>query len=1061
MLRRSALAVITALAGACSSPDTAPRELVADVLDATTAECPNGGRRIVFGYDDDGDGALDAAEITDTAVVCDGAPGADGTSPLVWRIATADEPPGEACPHGGLRVSTGVDTNDDGNLDDEEATDVRFVCSGAAADVRIDGERLAPGAECSAGGLRLSSYRDANADGVAQPNEIVDEIVLCDPARAIVRTSSVAEGSSPCPRGGVRLDVGLDDDADGELEETEIDQTTYACNGAAPTRVEVRAEPPGANCAQGGHAVEVGEDRDEDGVLDAGEIEATSYLCAGAAGAGRTAVRVDVEPPGAQCLYGGHALRTGPDDDGDGALDPSEVTNTTYLCHAAALSSLVAITAVAPGATCPQGGQRIDAGLDTNGDLTLDASEISSSATICAGGAGPGGVQILTTALSPARVREPYGAEIAVAQGTAAYTWTITAGALPPGLRLVTTTPGAGRIEGMPNTPGVFAFTVQVTDASGGIASRALQIDVASELFLGTGPLPTAEVGQVYTATITAVGGGAPYVWSIAAGTLPAGLSIAPSGATLTIQGTPTERRTTTVQIAVTSQGATASAPFTLGFAPQWIAYEREDIFSPVLWELGLTFIGAPTPGPSLDISGMRGTLGLVDYPRSVGFSPTQERLFFIPTNQPLQGVTLSGSTASTPVPLHAGTTPGLEPLWSPTGAHLLYEQRVSGNIFEVYTVATTPTGFAAPVRAHPQLAAGVTAGTGAWSPDGTIAVFYVADLPDAQLFVDDVTDPAPGVPLFGMTDFAYAPSFSPDSRYVYFTADLDTVGQNELYRVDLAGAMPAPPQRLSGSMITLGDVDDYALSPAGDRLFFIADAITDGQRQLFVVDLAPTVSAPRLVSHVAPGSGREVYEAWWSPDGRAIAFAGDLGADGVYELYLVGAAPNATPPFVANAPMVAGGDVASSTFPRIDDVAWAPDGSRLFYIADAVTPNREELWAVDLRGVPVVEPVSQQGATSPDVESFAITPDGRFVRYANINGLDAARSITGPTLPPPIVPNDFVPGRRHATFLRDGRIVVTTNDGAHLVELSSGTVTRIAGPAANGETYLWSIAPP
>lgn len=93
------------------------------------------------------------------------------------------------------------------------------------------------------------------------------------------------------------------------------------------------AEPPGANCAAGGEAIESGIDRNDNGVLDASEVTATSYVCAGVPGSS-TLVAVVVEPPGAHCANGGQAIETGFDANGNGVLDPSEVSQTTYVCGA-------------------------------------------------------------------------------------------------------------------------------------------------------------------------------------------------------------------------------------------------------------------------------------------------------------------------------------------------------------------------------------------------------------------------------------------------------------------------------------------------------------------------------------------------------------------------------------------------------------------------------------------------------------------------------------------------------------------------------------------------------
>ena len=60
--------------------------------------------------------------------------------------------------------------------------------------------------------------------------------------------------------------------------------------------------------------------------------------------------------------------------------------------------------------------------------------------------------------------------------GTPGYTWTLRAGALPPGLRLQAS---PGRITGTPTTRGAFSFTVRATDTRGAFAERTFSITVS------------------------------------------------------------------------------------------------------------------------------------------------------------------------------------------------------------------------------------------------------------------------------------------------------------------------------------------------------------------------------------------------------------------------------------------------------------------------------------------------------------------------------------------------------------------------------------------------------
>jgi hypothetical protein len=90
------------------------------------------------------------------------------------------------------------------------------------------------------------------------------------------------------------------------------------------------SEAAGSHCTYGGSVVRAGHDRDGDGVLDDDEVEAIDYICD--RDATREIARNDVEPPGANCLDGGTAVRTGIDRDADGVLDDNEIVATSYVC---------------------------------------------------------------------------------------------------------------------------------------------------------------------------------------------------------------------------------------------------------------------------------------------------------------------------------------------------------------------------------------------------------------------------------------------------------------------------------------------------------------------------------------------------------------------------------------------------------------------------------------------------------------------------------------------------------------------------------------------------------
>lgn len=62
--------------------------------------------------------------------------------------------------------------------------------------------------------------------------------------------------------------------------------------------------------------------------------------------------------------------------------------------------------------------------------------------------------------------------------GETPYSWSITGGALPPGLRLVSASNG-NRIEGTPTTRGTFTFTLTVRDKRGQQTSQVTSITIS------------------------------------------------------------------------------------------------------------------------------------------------------------------------------------------------------------------------------------------------------------------------------------------------------------------------------------------------------------------------------------------------------------------------------------------------------------------------------------------------------------------------------------------------------------------------------------------------------
>ncbi|MEB1349326.1 putative Ig domain-containing protein [Xanthomonas campestris pv. campestris] len=191
-----------------------------------------------------------------------------------------------------------------------------------------------------------------------------------------------------------------------------------------------------------------------------------------------------------------------------------------------------------------------------------DANTFTASQAYAVTVAGPN-LALPASSLPAGTAGQAYAATIAPATGgTAPYSYALTAGALPSGVVLDAAT---GALSGTPTVSGTFNFTLTVTDSTPSPAAQANQsytLSIAGATLVPSQPtLPPAVRGTPYSQVLTATGGVAPYTYSVASGTLPAGLTLASNGV---LSGTPTAEGSTSFTIAVADAGnATATQAYT------------------------------------------------------------------------------------------------------------------------------------------------------------------------------------------------------------------------------------------------------------------------------------------------------------------------------------------------------------------------------------------------------------------------------------------------------------------------------------------------------------------
>ncbi len=138
-------------------------------------------------------------------------------------------------------------------------------------------------------------------------------------------------------------------------------------------------------------------------------------------------------------------------------------------------------------------------------------------------------LRITTAALAACTNGLTYSQSLQAAGGHPPYTWSVMSGSLPASISLSST----GLISGLATPAGNYNITLGLTDSTGVSTNQSLAlaiVNVVSPLQLVPTALANGTNGLPYSQSLSAIGGTLPYAWSITSGSLPAGLTLSPSG---------------------------------------------------------------------------------------------------------------------------------------------------------------------------------------------------------------------------------------------------------------------------------------------------------------------------------------------------------------------------------------------------------------------------------------------------------------------------------------------------------------------------------------------------
>ncbi|HOS92274.1 MAG TPA: hypothetical protein PLD23_03435 [Armatimonadota bacterium] len=339
---------------------------------------------------------------------------------------------------------------------------------------------------------------------------------------------------------------------------------------------------------------------------------------------------------------------------------------------------------------------------------------------------------------------------------------------------------------------------------------------------------------------------------------------------------------------------------------------------------------------------------------------------------------------------------------WSPDGRRIAFASP-RDNKFDIYLAQ--PTG-GAPSRVAHAFGPGKLAFD--WDPTSRFLSIWVDDGRGGPVFVLDTAEHELAEVSAGMV--ATRPVWATSQPKLAFVARSDK--GRALYVVE-AGA-----ERAKASVCAEGGLSGNVWwSPTGAEL---------------VAEAADADGTPRVL-YMASASGGQVRPisqnvaqprfADWSPDGRRVAFAGQVGGTGL-ALYL------ATAPWAAPPVAIVGAPGDGMLLEQVGDAigseqwaAWSPSGDALCYVAGpSDTVKNRWLYVAGPDG-------SGRRAMSEPVEcrGFRWSPDGRSLLFAGRRGSQGRLSITAYVVPASGSSADLrrlVPNVGHIAWSPDGRYV-------------------------------------
>lgn len=717
-------------------------------------------------------------------------------------------------------------------------------------------------------------------------------------------------------------------------------------------------------------------------------------------------------------------------------------------------------------------------------------------------------VIVTAPVLADGKAGEPYSARIEAAGGTPPYTWAIVDFSAPRGMTLAEEGTPATFFDGFPGPPGDdFAVAIEVRDADDATARKVFQWHVApaDPLALVTESVPNARVQVPYSAPLEVTGGVPRFSWSVRAGAFPDGLELLPSdGRLTTIEGTPTTAGRAVFEIRVGADGDETSRAFEMVVEPNpdtlriatesllatevGLPYAQTIVAeggtgSGLQWRitngllpdgLGLTG-GAPN---ELVITGTPTELGAFEFRLRVeddaGNVDTRLlEIVVVPPQPPLQILDVTNGSLALPAAL--GGERYLETITA-TGGVGQYTWRVEQGAL--------PPGITLAGARPSATLTGLPRALGAFA-----ATLVVRDAAGHEATADltIVVDPPLTFPTIQTTAL-------PAARICddYRARIVGTGGSNAAYAWSVvSGALPpgftlqpegTPSALLSGSTTQVtgtyafrvrltdafGDWDEVDLEvqitgETGGFRWVASAGVPEGSSRMYVTDVCaaagPTidVTVPNAIDFGLIDT--DAYSAAFSPDGRYLAYIGDLTERDKKDVYVVQLAVPATG--MPGTAMRVTDDQVLPPDSAATALKWSPDGRLLAFLDE-----RRELYVVALSDPANPSAPTRVSAAYPAINDgvlepfFVFAPDSRHIAFAARDPGSSAQHLYVTDVSPMLV--DLPPGapvrvRPGATDLGVSGSLTWTDDSSAIVFVGAPGVVWIdlSGPVPGPDVLL------